>query len=186
MKKGLIFYSVILVLLVLFLWQWVSKGALISQLNKVQNYNNQLQLLGGIGPLNSAHLHADVKVYINGVAIDFSQKKYQLASSFIHFEEGIGDVIHTHATGLTVGHMLNSLGMDLNSNCIVADKKSYCNGGNNKLKFYANGQLNSEFDGKIIKNLDRYLISYGDETDEEIQQQLESVTNLAPKYSLQR
>lgn len=185
MKKDLIFYSVIILLAFLLMWQWASKGALISQFSKVKSHNEQLQMLDGIGPLGSAHLHADVKVYINGVQVDFSQQKYQLKNSFIHFEDGRGDVIHTHATGLTVGHMFNSLGMNLNNNCIVADKKSYCNNGNSKLKFYVNGQLNNEFDNKVIKNLDRYLISYGNENELEIRQQLSSITNLAPKYSLQ-
>ena len=35
-------------------------------------YNAQLGMLSGIGPLRSAHLHADVKVYMNGKSIDFS------------------------------------------------------------------------------------------------------------------
>lgn len=185
-KKDLIFYAIIAILVILFLWQWLSKGALLNQLNKSQNYNNQIQSLVGIGILGSAHLHADVKVYINGQAIDFSQQKYQLKNSFLHFEDGIGDVIHTHATGLTVGHMLKSVGIDFNNNCIVVDKQSYCNDENNNLKFYVNGQLNNEFDDKIIQNLDKFLISYGDENETEIQKQLNSVTNLAAKYSLVR
>ncbi|MBS3104990.1 hypothetical protein J4234_01925 [Candidatus Woesearchaeota archaeon] len=185
-KKDLIFYVLILALVVLFLWQWLSKGALINQLNKFQNHNNQLQLLTGIGVLGSAHLHADVKVYINGQSIDFSQRKYQLASSFLHFEEGIGDVIHTHATGLTIGHMFRSLGMDFSNNCLVVEKQSYCNAGNIKLKFYVNGQLNNEFDNHVIHNLDKILVSYGNENEAEIQKQLNSVTNLAARYSLQR
>lgn len=184
-KKDLALYIVVLILLILFLWQWLSKGSLINQLNRFQNHNNQLQLLAGIGPLGSAHLHADVKVYNNGKAIDFSQKKYQLTTSFMHFEEGIGDVIHTHATGLTVGHMFNSVGMNFNRNCIVIERKNYCNDGNNKLKFYVNGQLNNEFDTYVIKDLNKILISYGNENEAAIQQQLSSLTNLAPRYSLQ-
>lgn len=184
--KDLFFYALILILIILFLWQWISKGSLSAQLSRFQNHNSQLQLLAGVGALGSVHLHADVKVYINGQSIDFSQKKYQLTTSFIHFEEGIGDVIHTHATGLTVGHMLNSVGMGLNDKCIIADKKSYCNDGNNKLKFYVNGQLSSEFGSRIIEDLDKYLISYGDEDEAAIQKQLDSITNLALKYSLQK
>ncbi|MBI2650781.1 hypothetical protein HYX04_05745 [Candidatus Woesearchaeota archaeon] len=145
-----------------------------------------MQSLTGIGQLNSAHLHADVKVYIDGQAIDFSQRKYQLQNSFIHFEEGIGDVIHTHAAGLTVGHMLKSLGIDFSNNCIIVEKQNYCNDDNKKLKFYVNRQQNNEFDNYIIKNLDKYLISYGDESEAELQKQLDSVTNLAARYSLQR
>mgnify|MGYP001570746124 CR=1 FL=1 len=185
-KKDLIFYAVILILTILLLWQWLSKGALVNQLNKVQQHNSQLQFLSGIGVLGSAHLHADVKVYLNGQAIDFSQKKYQLTTSFMHFEEGIGDVMHTHATGLTVGHMFKSVGMEFNSNCIVVDKKSYCGENDKKLRFYVNGQPSDEFDNRIIQDLDKYLISYGNEGEEEVQKQLDSVTNLAPRYSLNK
>lgn len=189
-KKDAIFYVLIMLLAVLFLWQWLSKGTLISQLSgqlsELQKDNNDLHLLSGIGPLRSAHLHADVKVYINGQAIDFSQRKYQLASRFIHFEEGIGDVVHIHATGLTIGHLFKSLGIDFNDNCIVVEGKNYCNENDKKLKFYANGEPNNEFDNYAIKNLDRYLISYGGGGVAEMQKQLNSVTDLAPKYSLQR
>lgn len=184
-KKDLIFYSVILILIILFLWQWLSKGVLVNQLNQIQNHNSQLQLLTGIGHLKSSHLHADVKVYINGRALDFSQRKYQLTSSFIHFEDGIGDVIHTHATGLTVGHMFKSVGINFNNNCITSEGQSYCNESDKKLKFYVNGQPNNEFDNYVIKDLDKYLISYGDESETELQKQLTSITNLAARYSLQ-
>ena len=184
-KKDLVFYILIVVLIILFLWQWLSKEALISQLSQLNKHNSQFQLLSGIGPLSSAHLHADVKIYINSQSIDFSQRKYQLASSFIHFEEGIGEVIHTHATGLTVGHMLKSLGIDFNNNCIAVEKQDYCSDNGKKLKFYVNGQLSNEFDNRVIRNLDRYLISYGNENESEIKKQLDSVTNLAPRYSSQ-
>lgn len=185
-KKDAIFYVLIMLLAVLFLWQWLSKGTLISQLSELQKDSNDLHLLSGIGPLRSAHLHADVKVYINGHTIDFSQRKYQLASRFIHFEEGIGDVVHIHATGLTIGHLFKSLGIDFNDNCIVVEGKNYCNENDKKLKFYANGKPNNEFDNYVIKNLDKYLISYGSGDGAEMQKQLNSVTDLAPKYSLQR
>ena len=182
-KKDLIFYAAIFILLSLFLWQWISKGALLNQLVAIQKDNNDLRLLSGIGLLRSTHEHADVKVYLNEQAVDFSQHKYQLASRFIHFEEGVGDVIHKHAIGLTVGHLFKSLGGDINNNCITLDGQSYCKDGNKTLKFYVNNQPNSEFDNYVIKDLDKILISYGNEAQAEIQKQLGSITNLAPKYS---
>ena len=185
-KKDLFFYIVILVLVVLFLWQWLSKGSLIRQSAEMQNDIRDLHLLSGIGPLRSAHLHADIKVYINGKAIDFSQRKYQLAARFIHFEDGIGDVIHTHATSLTLGHLFKSLGMDFNSNCLTFEGQAYCNDVDKTLKFYVNGQKSNEFDNRVIKDLDKYLVSYGNENESEMQKQLNSIINLAPRYSLQR
>lgn len=183
-KKDLVFYALILILLVLFLWQWLSKGSLVNQLNSFAKENNQLHFLSGIGPLKSTHKHADVKVYINGQSIDFSQRKYQITTSFIHFEEGIGDVVHTHATGLTVGHLFKSVGMDFNNNCIIFEENNYCNDGNKELKFYVNGQPNNGYATYVIKDLDKILVSYGSENEAEIQKQMSFITNLAPKYSL--
>ncbi|MBI2558517.1 hypothetical protein HYW20_04295 [Candidatus Woesearchaeota archaeon] len=182
-KKDLFVYCVILVLVILFLWQWLSKGALISQKSQLQRYTSQMQVLSGIGALGSIHIHADVKAYIDGKSMDFSQKKYQLASSFIHFEDGIGDVVHVHATGMTLGHLFRSLGMDFNNNCIAAEGQSYCNDADKTLKFYVNGQPDKEFDNKAIRDLDKYLVSYGSDNEAQIQKQLDSVTSLAPKYS---
>lgn len=189
-KKSVIIYTILSVLLILFLWQWVSNGNLINQLanlnnqaNLLQKYNSQLSKLSGIGPLKSVHIHADVKVYINGQSIDFSQKKYQLTTSYIHFEDGLGDVVHIHATGLTTEHLFKSLNGDFNNNCLKLDEQTYCNDGNKKLKFYVNGNPNGEFGYYIMKDLDKILVSYGSENSADIQNQLGSITNLAPKYS---
>ena len=170
-------------LVVLFLWQWLSKGALVNQLNSLSKENNQLHLLSGIGPLGSTHIHADVKVYINGQSIDFSQRKYQLATSIIHFEDGVGDVVHVHATGMTIGHLFKSLNGNLNNNCLALENQNYCNENEKKLRFYANGKPNNELANYIILDLDKILVSYGSESDSELQEQLGSITNLAPKYS---
>src|SRR3989338_10567343 len=182
-RKDLIFYAVILILLSLFLWQWISKGAFLNQMNELQKDYKDLQLLSGIGPLKSTHQHADVKVYVNGKAIDFSQQKYQLASRFIHFEEGVGDVIHIHATGLTMGHLFKSLGGDMASNFIIVEGQSDCNAANKTLKFFVNNKPNDEFDNYIFEDLDKILVSYGSEDESEVKKQLDSITSLAPKYS---
>lgn len=190
-KKSAILYGIIALLLILFLWQWTTNSSLWNQLNNLnnqanllQNYNGQLSKLSGIGPLSSTHIHADIKVYINGQSIDFSQKKYQLTTSYIHFEDGIGDVVHIHATGLTMGHLFKSLNGDFNNNCLNFEGKSYCNDNNKKLKFYVNGRPNDEFGYYFIKDLDKILVSYGSESSAELQTQLNSITNLAPNLSV--
>lgn len=186
-RKSDVLYIALTIFLILFLWQWISKGSLVNQLNNqanlLQNYNDQLSKLSGIGPLKSTHIHADIKLYIDTQSIDFSQKKYQLASSYIHFEDGVGDVTHVHATGLTMGHFFKSLNGDINQDCLTFEGKNHCNENNKRLKFYVNGEPNDEFGYYILKDLDKVLVSYGTENDSEIQNQLNSVTNLAPKYS---
>ena len=185
-RKDLIFYTITVVLVALLAWQVVLNSSFKQQLNGLSNQDSQIHLIGGIGPLGSTHIHADVKVYINGNALDFSQKKYQLATSFIHFEEGVGDVVHVHATGMTVGHLFKSLRGGLSSNCVVIDGVSYCNENDKKLKFYVNGNQNNEFDNYEFHDLDKLLVSYGKEDSAQLQKQLESITNLAPRYRAQK
>ncbi|MBI4452394.1 hypothetical protein HY637_03120 [Candidatus Woesearchaeota archaeon] len=185
-KKDTILYILVLALLSLLIWQWLSKAELVKSISELQKDNKDLMLLSGVGQLRSAHNHADVKVYVNGKAIDFSQSRYQLAARFIHFEEGIGDLIHIHAIGLTIGHLFKSLGMDFDNDCIFFEKAGYCGDGNKKLRFYVNGKESNEFDNYVIKDLDKILVSYGTESEAEIQKQLNSITNLAAKYSADR
>lgn len=168
---------------ILLAWQWALNGDLISQLDKMQKYNSQLMLMSGIGHLKSAHIHAAIKVYISGQAIDFSKREYQLKTSFVHFEDGNGDAIHIHATGLTLSHLLMSLGINFDNNCIVIENKDYCNEGNKTLKFYVNGEQNTEFGSRIMADLDSYLISYGSENEADVQKQIDSVANLSFMYS---
>ena len=70
-----------------------------------------------IGPAGSVHTHQDFKVYINGNALDFTQAKYQKPheNQLVHLEGGDGDVIHVHATGVTIGLFFKSINC-----CIVS------------------------------------------------------------------
>src|SRR3989338_2201482 len=89
------------------------------------------------GPLRSAHNHADIKVYILGNAIDFSLPQYQLQDKLTHFENWDGDVVHTHATGITLGYIFKTLGMEITEECIKTDRgNKYCSADNAMLKVF--------------------------------------------------
>lgn len=132
-----------------------------------------------IGPVGSTHIHQDFKVYLDGNAIDFSQQKYQVRAPYVHVEDNDGDVIHVHATGVTMGMFLESVGMKLTQNCFSTDQgTNYCNGNNKTLKFYVNNVSTTESSSYLLRDLDKILISYGGNRDETaIQQQLASITD---------
>ena len=146
-----------------------------------------------IGILGSQHIHADWKIYINGKALDLSDKSHMErmrsnlpVSSFIHVDsdapapEKTGDVIHMHAKGVPLWIFFDSIGMDLNKDCITLEnKEKFCNDGNKKLKFFVNGKESNEFENYVFKELDKLLISYGNENNDEIKKQLESITDFA-------
>ena len=149
-----------------------------------------------IGILDSQHIHADWKVYINGIALDFSDKAHmermrsnKPVSSFIHVDSGApppektGDILHMHATGVPLWIFFESIGMDFNRDCIILEnKEKFCNDGNKKLKFSVNGKESNEFENYVFKKLDKILISYGNDSEEEIKNQLASITNFAKNH----
>ena len=153
-----------------------------------------------MGVLGSQHIHADWKIYINGKEFDWSpytdlhqkqmvgDKSVLGTSAFIHIHpaqspEKAGDVLHMHATGIPLWIFFNSIGMDFNKDCIILEnKEKFCNDSNKKLKFYVNGELNNEFENYAFNDLDKILISYGDENEEEINNQLASITDFAKNH----
>ncbi|MCH8003237.1 MAG: protein-disulfide isomerase [Nanoarchaeota archaeon] len=119
-----------------------------------------------IGPWDSTHEHTAFLIFINGNVLDLSKPEYMVRARRVHIEGLDGIIIHKHATGITIGHFLETLGMGFDENCFVDDKgNSYCNNDDKNLKFYVNEKLNNDFDNYIIKDNDRLLISYGNEDD---------------------
>lgn len=136
-----------------------------------------------IGLLNSAHTHADWKIYIEGKALDLSpyshmqrMKEGKSVSSFIHVDEGgsmekTGDIIHMHATRVPLNFFFESIGMKFEKDCLEIEGQRHCG-----LKMYINGEENTEYGNYEFKDLDKILI-----TDEKgnLQEQMNSITGFA-------
>ncbi|MFM2357511.1 MAG: hypothetical protein RJA61_248 [Candidatus Parcubacteria bacterium] len=133
------------------------------------------------------HEHADFAVYLNGERFDFKPAKYQSSDTNpldpdAHLHDGNGDVTHKHRKGITLGYFFDTIGMKLDSQCFVTDNgKQYCNTRDKKLKMYVNGKENTMFGNYEFTDLDRILITYGDETG--VTDQITSISDDACLYS---
>lgn len=143
-----------------------------------------------IGVVGEVHYHTDFALYINGRQYNFTQEKYmstenKTLSNFAHLHDLNGNIIHKHASGITLGFFLETLDMKLNDTCFILDDgASYCNEGNKKLTLYVNGKRDDQFAGYDFRDGDKILLSYGEESEEEIRAQIQSVTEEACIYSL--
>ena len=130
----------------------------------------------GAGPLGSEHLHASILTKLHGDTFDYSGPAYQIKSSWIHFEAQDGATIHKHATGVTLGFLYETLGIGIDENCFSfrgsAGDRVFCTNDDYSLKYYINHQPVSSIIDYEIEDGDRILISYGGETQEEIDAQL--------------
>jgi len=132
-----------------------------------------------IGPVGSTHEHIALLIFINGNVLDLSKPEYMIRSKPVHIENLDGIVIHKHATGITIGHFLETLGISFDKSCFVDDKgNSYCNNDDKNLKFYVNEKLNNDFNNYVIRENDRVLITYGTEDEDAINGQLNFLNNI--------
>ena len=134
----------------------------------------------GAGKLGGEHEHASLLVRIFGDKFDFAVPSYQIKSSWIHFEESDGTTIHRHASGVTLGYLFDSLNigigladMDTSKKCFVfPDGRQFCDNEDYRLKFYVNHIEQKSIHNYVIVEGDRILITYGNETPEQIEEQL--------------
>ena len=142
-----------------------------------------------LGPLNGVHEHVDFKVYLKGQAYNLSQQKYMSTadsklSPFIHLHDSDGNIIHLHASGITLGMLFQSLGMNLTSTCFTLDNgTSYCTNQDYTLSMYVNGKKNNNYEKYGIKDLDRILLTYRNEDKGTLNTELNSVTDNACIFS---
>ena len=130
----------------------------------------------GAGKLGDEHEHASVLVRIFGDKFDFAATTYQIKSSWIHFEESDGNTVHRHSSGVTLGYLFETLNIEINEDCyIFADGRQFCTNEDYSLKYFINGDSVNSIYNHVVQDDDRILISYGGETEDQINQQLEEL-----------
>ena len=149
-------------------------------------YIVSLEALGNIGKLDSQHIHADFAMFIEGEFIDFNKPEYTvdefLSDKFweskhnklthMHGGDDNTKVIHVHATGITFQHFFHSIGIDIDESCLTTNEKERCSNNGERLRFYLNGIRDDFAIFKPIQDLDKLFVTFGSETQEEIDQQL--------------
>ena len=127
----------------------------------------------GAGRLGDEHVHASLLVRVFGDTFDFSSPTYQIKSSWIHFEDTDGTTIHRHSSGVTLGFLFDTLNIGIDDECYrFPDGRQFCTNEDYSLKYYINHQLVNGIYDYVFEDGDRLLITYGNETPEQIEEQL--------------
>ena len=130
----------------------------------------------GAGKLGDEHEHASMLVRIFGDKFDFSATTYQIKSSWIHFEESDGNTVHRHSSGVALSYLFETLGIGIDENCyIFSDGRQFCTNEDYSLKYFINVDSVNSINDYVVQDDDRILISYGGETEAQINQQLDEL-----------
>ena len=120
----------------------------------------------------SAHEHASISIKIFDDKFDLTKPEFQLQSHFIHLENNNGYVVHRHSDSVPIGFLFQTLNLELTQDCFVfQDGKEFCSNDDYTLKFYINEKRVDDLRDYLIFDGDFILISYGAETQEEIERQ---------------
>jgi len=150
----------------------------ITSYNFVTMESGEMGAPDGAGKLGGEHEHASILVKIFGDNFDFTAPTYQIKSSWIHFEDSDGKTVHRHASGVTLGYLFDTMNIGLDDKCYrFPDGRNFCTvedkaGEEYSLKFYINHEKVDDIRDYVVQNGDRVLISYGNESQEQIDEQL--------------
>ena len=112
-----------------------------------------------------------------GELMDFSIPDYQVRDRMIHFEGQEGFTIHRHATGVSIGYFLETLGFRFDKDCISFDRGDFCSDGNNSWRFFVNSEPIDSIQDYVGNEDSRILITYGNLIPAELSAQLGMVEN---------
>jgi hypothetical protein len=147
-------------------------------------YSSEINKFGTVG---SAHEHAAFIINVNGTPIDFSQPQYQVQSRLIHVEGGDGFTLHRHTDRVPFGEFLRSENMNIEDSCFSIavetsnqqeQQQEYCSNGTEELRAFVNGEeleSPSSLGSYILKDDDRILLIYGNQTADQLSQSLSAL-----------
>lgn len=141
-------------------------------------------LTEGVDLRQPVHDHADLAIVLRGQVLDLSAAEFlstedEAKSENIHIHAPRTAVLHIHREQTTWSELFLSLGGKLSDTCMSIAKEEYCSSASESLKFLVNGVQVDSIRFMEIGEMDRVLISYGSETDEQVLTQLPLLTDQA-------
>lgn len=144
----------------------------------------------------SVHYHANFGLYVNGKRDEFKSFTFyeEVASCGgndtmnpkirTHMHNKVNYVVHVHDEAATWGHFFANLGYTLGDSVLKTDEGVFTEseGSENVLSFLLNGKPIETVANKTIGDKDVLLVSFGDETDSDLQKQYKTIKADAGKY----
>lgn len=123
-------------------------------------------------------IQASFAIFTNGTFRIFSDERYQNLSEDVYLQNPNPNIVNVKKENITWNDFFKTLPMKLSKDCLVTGtKQTFCTGSAGSLKFYINGTEDSDTLDKIIHSNDKLLVSFGNESEEQIQNQLQQIPN---------
>lgn len=122
---------------------------------------------------------AGFAIFTNGTFRIFTAAMYHNRSENVFIQTDDPNVIHIKKAGITWNDFFATLPIKLTKECLTTGtKQTFCTGRNGTLQFYRNGRYDKDALDRKINHGDHLLVSFGNESEDQIQKQLQQVPNV--------
>lgn len=122
---------------------------------------------------------ASFAIFTDGTFRVFTAAMYHNLSPDAYIEASGPNIIKIRKADVTWSDFFSTLPFKLTHDCLVTGtKETFCSNKNKALKFYLNGERKAQILDEVIRDKDELLITYGNESEEAIELQIQEVPNL--------
>lgn len=115
-------------------------------------------------------------IFTNGAFRIFTASMYHNLSTDVYIEAGNPNIVIVKKDGITWNDFFSTLPLKLTKDCLTTGtKQTFCTGTDGALQFYLNGVKTDTMLDLAIRNGDRALITFGNLTEKQLQEQFEKV-----------
>lgn len=145
---------------------------------------------------DQVHYHANFAVYVNGQRQEFKGAKYYEETAAetctlnpvaspkerAHMHGNVNSVVHVEDHLVTWGNFMQNLGWGIGDDYLKTSDTMNTNSNQGKLRFILNGKPIESVSGQIIQDKDQLLISYGTDSNDQLQNEYKNVPATAANY----
>jgi hypothetical protein len=141
------------------------------------------------------HYHANFAVFVEGERLPFDTFTFYEEISACggngidspkiraHMHDNINHVVHVHDNGVTWGHFFANLNFVNGDTVFKTDKNTYVENEETEISFILNGENVDMTANRTIGDKDVLLVSIGDTSEAELQEQYEQINQDADFYN---
>ena len=121
---------------------------------------------------------ASFAIFTSGTFRVFSAAMYHNLSDDVFIQADNPNIIHVKKNGVTWSDFFKTLPMELTNTCLTTGtKQTFCTNDKSSLRFFLNDQKTDDLLLREIRPGDKALITYGSESEQQLERQFGQVPN---------
>ncbi len=119
---------------------------------------------------------ASFAIFTNGTFRIFTAGMYHNLSQDVYIDASNPNIVQVKKGGTTWNDFFSTLPFTLTPECLTTGtKETFCTGNRGTLKFYINGERRDSALSQEIKEGDKLLVTFGNESDAQIKKQINKI-----------